>query len=608
MRYYRKLLVLLFLSIIGQYAFAQNGLNIIPLPQSADFKQGTLTLPKRVTVYAQSADERNVASFLTEWLKQYGKTAVVSNNKASLIYLSSANSDIKNKEGYQLLVGSTGIKISASNGAGLFYGLQSLMQLVPMQKMEALNIPHVKITDQPAFKWRGVMLDVSRHFFSVAFVKKYIDVLAFYKINTFHWHLTDDQGWRIEIKKYPKLTQVSAFRKETLIGAQQLLKADEFKYDGMRYGGFYTQEEIKDVVAYAQKRYITIVPEIEMPGHSVAVLAAYPKLACKPGPYETFTKWGVSEDIVCPSEQTFHFFENVLAEVVQLFPGKYVHIGGDEAPKTVWEQSDDVKKIMKDNNITDVNKVQGWFNARIEKFLISKGKQLVGWDEILEGGITPSSLVMSWRGEAGGIEAVKHGNDVVMVPNQFVYLDYGQNKEMHSPLEPNNICCYLPLEKIYNYNPLSKDIAPELQKHVLGTQATLFTEYITTENKAEYMIFPRILALAEVGWTPAVNKNFEKFKGRLGQQFPRLDKRQIIYRIPEPEAAKSDKEGKKVILLSSIVPKAIIRFTLDNSNPDETSDVYTKPIEIPKGLNLKIKASAFAPNGRHSVPLEIAVP
>ncbi|HYG37118.1 MAG TPA: family 20 glycosylhydrolase, partial [Cytophagales bacterium] len=471
----------------------------------------------------------------------------------------------------------------------------------------------VSVKDQPAFKWRGGMLDVSRHFFPVSFVKKYIDLLASYKLNTFHWHLTDDQGWRIEIKKYPKLTQISSNRKETLIGAQQILRNEkkEFIYDGTPYGGFYTQEEVKDVVAYAQKRYVTIVPEIEMPGHSVAVLAAYPELACKPGDYEVLTKWGISKDIVCPSEETFQFFENVLSEVVQLFPGKYVHIGGDEAPKDVWKESPEVAKIMKKNKIKDVEKVQGWFNARIEKFLESKGKKLIGWDEILEGGISPSSTIMSWRGEKGGIEAAKHGNTVVMSPTTHFYLDYGQNPIPHNPKEPLMICCYLPIEKVYSYNPLSKELTQEQHKYILGVQANLWTEYIPTAEKAEYMLFPRLLALSEVAWTPYEKKDFESFENRLSEQFLRLDLKDVNYRIPQPTGLDSEsivKQGDKVIItLNSIVPNSEIRYTLDGHTPDETTHLYTKPIAVPSGRKIKVSAVTIAPNGRHSVPVELVI-
>jgi hexosaminidase len=610
-------LVVILLSIQPQL-FAQqtqneiDKLGLIPLPLEVSTSQGTFTFPEEVIILAKTSDEVNTASFLSDYFKAKERKATISNSGQSTSISLITDKSITDNEGYRLTVDNKGVVISASTGAGLFYGAQTLLQLLPANPSNDISVAFVTISDKPAFKWRGNMLDVSRHFFPVEFIKKHLDILASYKINTFHWHLTDDQGWRIEIKKYPKLTEVSAFRKETLIGAQQGLKTPEdFKYDGVPYGGFYTQEQVKEVVAYAQKRHITIVPEIEMPGHSVAVLAAYPELACKPGKYETFTRWGITDDIVCPSEQTFQFFENVLSEVVQLFPGKYVHIGGDEAPKKVWRESDDVKKIMKKNKIKDVEKVQGWFNSRIEKFLESKGKKLIGWDEILEGGITPKSTIMSWRGEKGGIEAAKHGNDVVMSPTTHFYLDYGQHPQPHSPLEPLMICCYLPIEKVYSYNPLSTELTAEQHKKILGVQANLWTEYITTPNKVEFMLYPRLLALSEVAWSPNERKNFESFETRLTKQFALLDAKEVNYRIPHPEGLDSAsvvKTGDKAtITLSSIVPGAEIRYTLDGHIPDETTSLYTKPLELPLNRKIKVMAVTIAPSGRHSSAVEFTV-
>jgi hexosaminidase len=610
-------LVLIFLWVNFQdFAQSPNAetdrLGIIPLPTEIITSAGTFTFPDETIILAKSPDEVNVASFIQEHFKLLSKkSSVVSTNSNAQIQLITDKS-IANPEGYQLAIDENGVSIKASTGAGLFYGVQTLFQLIPVSSIEKSVVPFVKINDQPVFKWRGSMLDVARHFFPVSFIKKYIDFLAFYKINTFHWHLTDDQGWRIEIKKYPKLTQVSAFRSETLIGAQQLMKKPEdYVYDGIPHGGFYTQEEIKDVVAYAQKRFVTIVPEIEMPGHSVAVLAAYPELACKPGNYETFKRWGVTEDIVCPTEETFQFFENVLAEVVTLFPGKYIHIGGDEAPKKVWRESEYVKKLMKKNKIQDVEKVQGWFNSRIEKYLIKKGKKLIGWDEILEGGITPNSTIMSWRGEKGGIEAAKHGNEVVMSPTTYMYFDYGQNPQPHNPLEPLMIGGYLPLEKVYSYNPLSSELTPEQHKLILGPQGNLWTEYVTTPQKVEYMLFPRLIALSEIGWTPYARKNYQSFEARLARHFSILDSKDINYRIPEPkglEATSLVKQGGKAVLtLSSVVPDSQIRYTLDGHLPDETTDLYTKPLEIPTGRKIKIMAIVITPEGRRSVPAELVI-
>jgi hexosaminidase len=541
-----------------------------------------------------------VAGLLKDLLAAAGFNATVGEAQHANIRLALAggNGGLA-PENYELTVDANGVAVRGGDGAGLFYGTQTLLQLLPPRATGAVPVPFVRITDKPAFGWRGSMLDVARHFFPVEFVKKYIDFLAAYKINTFHWHLTDDQGWRVEIKQYPKLTQVSAFRKESLIGAQQLQKEADFRYDGQPHGGFYTQDQIREVVQYAKDRYITVVPEIEMPGHSVSVLAAYPELACKPGPYETRTLWGISDDIICPTEQSIRFFENVLSEVVPLFPGKYVHIGGDEAPKKVWRESEFVKKLMKQEKLDDVEKVQGWFNRRIEKFLTSKGKKLVGWDEILEGGITPSATVMSWRGEKGGIEAAKHGNDVGDVACFALYLDHGQNPAPHSPYEPVSICCYLPLQKVYSYSPLPKELTADQHKYILGVQANLWTEYISTPEKVEYMLFPRLLALAEVAWTPATNKNYDDFLRRAGSQLPRLDAKNILYRVPEPaglDSAAIRQEGNKaVITLSTWLPGAQIRYTLDGTMPDETANRYVQPLSLPTGRRIRVRGRDHRP-------------
>ena len=590
---------------------AADRLGLLPLPREVSTTAGTYALPQKVSLSAVSADERNVAGLLKEMLTALGHTVTVTTSRAAanIRLVTGAN---PSPEGYSLVVDKTGATITAAQGAGLFYGAQTLLQLLPPRPAASASLPYVRVSDAPAFGWRGGMLDVCRHFFPVSFVKKYIDFLAAYKMNTFHWHLTDDQGWRIEIKQYPKLTEVSAFRQETLIGAQQLFKKPaDFKYDGTRYGGFYTQEQIKEVVAYAQQRYITVVPEIEMPGHSVAILAAYPELACKPGPYETWTMWGVNEDIVCPSEQTLQFFENVLAEVTQLFPGQYVHIGGDEAPKTRWKESALVQDIMKKEGFTDVEQVQGWFNRRIEKYLQSKGKKLLGWDEVLEGGISPSATIMSWRGEKGGIEAAQHGNDVVMTPTTYLYLDYGQNPQIHSPYEPLMIGGYLPLEKVYSYKPLAAELTPAQQKHILGIQANMWTEYITTPAKAEYMLFPRLLAAAEIAWTPAADRQYDDFLTRLGAQYARLDAKNINYRVPEPvgldSASRATQGNMAVFTLRAPVPGAKIHYTLDGHLPDITTDIYTKPLAVPTGRQLTVRAVTVAPNGRSSAPVEVVV-
>lgn len=604
--------LLVALTLAGPAAAQTPPLGLVPLPRSVHTSTGTYALPAKLSIYAKTADERNVAELLRAQLAALGHPATLTSSAAAAQIRLGAAPAGTGAEAYNLTVDKAGVRIAAGGGAGLFYGVQTLLQLLPARATAgAVQVPFVQVQDQPAFGWRGGHLDVSRHFFSVAFIKKYIDLLAAYKLNTFHWHLTDDQGWRLEIKKYPKLTEVSAYRPETIVGAQQQIKKEDFKYDGTPYGGFYTQAQVKEVVAYAQQRYVTIVPEIEMPGHSVAILAAYPELACRPGPYTAWTMWGVNEDIVCPSEATITFFENVLAEVSQLFPGRYVHIGGDEAPKTRWKESPLVQEIMKREGFTDVEQVQGWFNRRIEKYLASKGKKLIGWDEILEGGISPDATVMSWRGEKGGIEAAKQNHDVVMTPTTYVYLDYGQNPQPHSPYEPLMIGGYLPLSKVYSYNPLPAELTAAQQKHILGVQANLWTEYVTTPEKAEYMLFPRMLAVSEVAWTPAAQRTYADFLPRLGQQYARLDAKKVTYRVPEPLGLDSTSQvvrgGKAVFTLRSPVPGAHIHYTLDGKLPDETTDRYTQPLAVPTGRRLLVRAVAIAPNGRHSAPVEVLV-
>ena len=587
------------------------GLGLVPLPREVKTTAGSYRLPAKISLYARTADERHVAALLSEQLTQLGHAVTMTATPQGPNIRLATTASLP-AEGYQLTVDAAGVRVAAAGGAGLFYGAQTFLQLLPARPAATAAVPYVRVADEPAFGWRGAHLDVSRHFFSVAFIKKYLDFLAAYKLNTFHWHLTDDQGWRIEIKKYPKLTEVSAFRKQTLIGAQQEFKTPaDFKYDATPYGGFYTQAQVREVVAYARQRYITVVPEIEMPGHSVAILAAYPELACRPGPYDVWQMWGVNEDIVCPSEATFQFFENVLAEVTPLFPGQYVHIGGDEAPKTRWKESALVQDIMKKEGFTDVEQVQGWFNRRIEKFLQSKGKKLIGWDEVLEGGISPSATIMSWRGEKGGIEAARKGHDVVMTPTTYVYFDYGQNPHIHSPYEPLYIGGYLPLEKVYSYHPLPAELTPAQQQHILGVQGNLWTEYITTPAKAEYMLLPRMLALAEVAWTPAARRAYPEFLPRLGQQYARLDAKNLNYRVPEPvglDSASLVRQGNKAVFtLRSLVPGGQVHYTLDGTLPDATSDRYVRPLAVPTGRQLTVRAVVVAPNGRSSPPAEVVV-
>ncbi|MFI5134969.1 MAG: beta-N-acetylhexosaminidase, partial [Chitinophagales bacterium] len=422
------------------------------------------------------------------------------------------------KEGYELSVLKNEIKITAKDGAGLFYGLQSLEQLFPNKQTSKFKIPCCEIKDYPRYAWRGMMLDVSRHFFSKEEVEQFIDYLAAYKLNTFHWHLTDDQGWRIEIKKYPQLTEVGAWRSGTLIGLYSLHP----QFDSIRHGGYYTQDDIREVVAYAQKRFINIVPEIEMPGHSTAALAAYPQLACSGDHFEVEKNWGEFKDVLCPTPETISFMEDVLSEVMDLFPSKYIHIGGDECPKDRWKESNYCQQLMKQQQLKNENQLQSYFTQQIEKFVNTRGRIIIGWDEILDGGISPHATIMSWRGTNGGIAAAQQKHFAVMTPTDFLYFDRYQAKD--TTLEPLAIGGYLPLDSVYHYEPTPAQLSTDEKKFILGAQANLWTEYIPDFKHVQYMIFPRMCALSEICWSPEEKKNYDDFKNRVIQnQFPRFD-------------------------------------------------------------------------------------
>jgi hexosaminidase len=395
----------------------------------------------------------------------------------------------------------------------------------PGSGLRKFPIPAVAIADAPRFAYRGVMFDVGRYFYPLSFLKEYIDVLALYKINTFHLHLTEDQGWRVEIKKYPKLQEISAWRKESIVGHYS---DKPRKYDGKRHGGFYTQEELKDLVKYAQDRFITIIPEIEMPGHSQAVLAAYPQFGCKDTTYEVSTTWGVHKDVFCPNEATFTFLEDVLTEVMEIFPSKLIHIGGDEVPKDRWKESAYAQELIRKHDLKDEHGLQSYFIQRMEKFLNSKGRAIIGWDEILEGGLAPNATVMSWRGEKGGIAAARQKHPVIMTPNTYLYLDYYQTKEGRKK-EPVAIGGFLPLEKVYSFNPVPAALTAEEAQYILGPQANIWTEYISTPEQAFHMTYPRACALAEVAWTPQAQKDYSDFSRRLKQHVRHLEKRQVKY-------------------------------------------------------------------------------
>ncbi len=528
--------------------------------------------------------------FFNQYFRQLaGYSLSVKKTTAPSIQLNIDSNKITAPEGYHLSVTSKQINIIGHDQAGVFYGLQSLLQLLH-QSNGKVTVQGCTIEDHPRFAYRGMHLDVCRHFFKVDAIKKWIDMLALYKINTFHWHLTDDQGWRIEIKKYPLLQSVSAYRDETIIGYK---KDSPHRFDGKPYGGYYTQDEVKEVVKYAMDRHISIIPEIEMPGHALAALAAYPQLGCTGGPYKTATYWGIFDDVYCAgNEQTFTFLQNVLDEVLPLFPSKYIHIGGDECPKTKWKTCPKCQQRIKDEHLKDEHELQSYFIGRMEKYLNSKGRQIIGWDEILEGGLAPGATVMSWTGEEGGIAAAKLHHNAIMTPEKFVYLDYYQSLYPSEPLAGGG---YTPLSKVYNYEPITKELSGDEAKYIKGVQANAWSEYLASTAQAEYQIFPRILALAEIGWTDKQNKNYPNFLKRLRYEQPLLKQLNINAADTFDEITDSVMESadhQVQLALNSTLPGGQIYYTTDGTVPGLKSKRYTKPFIVPTSAH--IKAAVFS--------------
>jgi hexosaminidase len=517
----------------------QGKISIIPLPAKLNKTNASFTVNKDTRIIAQQGNTEalRIAKILAEkFYKVAGlqiDVAEFNDNKIpdnSIYFTTAGANDSLGSEGYQLTVTNDSVIVKAKEPAGLFYGMQTINQLLPAEiesnsKVENIvwQIPGVEITDKPRFKWRGMHLDVCRHFVSIEFVKKYIDNMAMHKLNTFHWHLTEDQGWRLEIKKYPKLTEVGAWRKETLIG---FIDEKPRKFDGKRYGGFYTQEQAKEIVQYAKERFITVVPEIEMPGHASAAIAAYPELGVTGKKIEVATYWGVFPDIFNVADSTFSFLEDVLTEVIEIFPGEYIHIGGDEAIKDQWKASPKIQKKIKELGLKNEEELQSYFMKRMEKFVNSKGRKIIGWDEILEGGLAPNATVMSWRGMEGGIAAAKSGHDVIMAPIQYTYFWWNQGDPKTEPLSAGD---YLPMEKVYGFEPVDSSLTPGEAKYIIGAHGTAWAEYLENEAKVEYMVFPRMSALAEVVWSPKQARNWKDFVARMPKQFKRYDERKINY-------------------------------------------------------------------------------
>ncbi|MCI5664602.1 MAG: beta-N-acetylhexosaminidase [Mediterranea sp.] len=497
---------------------------VVPQPQVITLTEAAPFKLNRRCVIAYQNDTAGLmsrnAEFLAEYINQStGHTLTLKQLKGteqggSHAITLTLDASMPNDEGYRLTTDAQGVRLCARTPRGIFYGIQTLRKSMPASAQGAtILLPSGQVEDQPRFAYRGMHLDVCRHFFPLSFVKKYIDLLALHNMNTLHWHLTDDQGWRLEIKKYPRLTEVGSQRSRTVIGR------NSGEYDETPHGGFYTQEEAREIVRYAQERHITVIPEVEMPGHALAALAAYPEFGCTGGPYEVCPLWGVFDDVFCiGNEQAMQFLEDVLAEVIDIFPSRYIHIGGDEAPRTRWQHCPQcqarirAEKLKADAKHSAEDRLQSYCMTRIERFLNERGRQIIGWDEILEGDVAPNATVMSWRGSAGGIQAAQMGHDVIMTPNDYCYFDYYQTKEREN--EPLAIGGYVPLEKVYSLEPTAQ-LTAEQARHIVGAQANLWTEYIATPEHVEYMVLPRMAALCEVQWSAPEKKSYDDFRNRL---------------------------------------------------------------------------------------------
>ena len=546
-----------------------------------------------VISYSDNQELKREAEFLAQYIKESTSIELAITDKScdNAITLKLAD-HIAESEGYNLGIDNGGITITGKTAAGVFYGIQTLRKSLPVCKAKEIRMPAVQINDYPRFAYRGAHLDVSRHFFTTDSIKRFVDMLAMHNINRFHWHLTDDQGWRVEIKKYPKLSTVAAERDETVIGK------NSGTYDGIHYGPFfYTQEEWKEIVEYAAERHITVIPEIDLPGHMQAALAAYPEYGCTGGPYEVWKMWGVSDNVLCAgNDATLKFIEDVLDEIVEVFPSEYIHVGGDECPKTQWEQCPKCQARIKALGIKGDDKhsaemyLQSFVINHAEKHLNSKGRQIIGWDEILEGGLAPNATVHSWRGIEGGIEAAKQGHDCIMSPTSFMYFDYYQTT--YTDEEPLAIGGYVPVEKVYSFEPMHESLTAEEQKHIIGVQANLWSEYIPTFSHVEYMELPRMAALCEVQWCKPENKDFNNFKQRLMQLLKLYEVYGYNYAKHildiEPEFG-TDTERGVITAALKVIDDTPIYYTLDGTEPTTESALYTAPIEITEACTLKAK-------------------
>ncbi len=583
-------------------------IDIIPVPMKTQRLQGEFTLPQKLVISYNTPEGQAIAQFLSDKLKASTGYDVSTSSRKGTVTIQITPSLKMAEEGYRLTVTTHGVTIKAKTGKGAFYGMQSFLQLLPAEIESPAKVAHVKwvaqccdIQDAPRFGYRGFHTDPCRHFMSVEDLKKQLDIMAMFKINTLHFHLTEDQGWRIEIKKYPKLTSIGGFRTEG---------------DGSIYGGFYTQEQIKDIVAYAAKRYITVIPEVDLPGHMMAAIAAYPELSCKGEQWTPRSVWGIEDIVMCPGkEKMFQFLDDVFKEMVPLFPGKYFHIGGDECPKVSWKNCPDCQKRIQDEGLqgddkhSAEEKLQSYVIKRVEKMLGKYGKKIIGWDEILEGGLSPDATVMSWRGTQGGIDAVLQKHDAIMTPgSNGLYLDYYQGDSKIEPVTISSSPTYL--SKTYSYDPVPEKLKKlGLEKHILGVQCNNWSEYMYSNAKREYQMYPRALALAEIAWSPVNRKDFKDFARRVDANFVRLDEHKVRYHIPLPEQPNGSCD-KVVITKDTTVTFTTSRpikmvYTLDGTTPRPDSQVYTAPIQV--SGNSTIKIATVLPSGKMSRVRTISV-
>ncbi len=581
--------------------------NIIPRPQQVNVSYDapfTLSAKTVISLGTNSHNMKRNANMLASYIEQAtGIRPAVGKGKNGATIVLTIDKTIANAEGYKLDADAKQIRIAGASAAGVFYGIQTLRKSLPLVngKASKVSIPAVHIADAPRFAYRGTHLDVSRHFVTADSVRQFIDMLALHNINRFHWHLTDDQGWRIEIKKYPLLTQIGSKRAQTVIGH------NSGKYDGKPYSGFYTQKQIRDIVKYAADRYITIVPEIDLPGHMQAALAAYPDMGCTGGPYEVWQKWGVSDNVLCAgNDKTLTFIDNVLKEITKLFPSKYIHVGGDECPKTQWQKCPKCQARIKALNLeakdghSAEERLQSYIITHASNYLKSLGRNTIGWDEILEGGLAEGATVMSWRGESGGIAAAKQHHDVVMTPNSYLYFDYYQSLDKAN--EPLAIGGYLPLETVYSYEPMPKELTADEARHIIGVQANIWTEYMPTFKQMQYMALPRLAALSEVQWSQPALKDYTSFTNRLTEfthLYDRLGYNYAKHLYNVAIHVDSDNKWREILIHMTTAGKAEIRYTLDGTEPTVNSTLYTGAIVLQKSA--KIRAAAFRDGKRSSV-------